>query len=332
MMELDKRATELSQAETVAALPPARKGVEKRRIMNNRADYLFMAVMLLFPTLQFIIFYITTNLNSFALVMQKISDDGSFVWVSDFRNFSRVFTEVFGNADGVGTAVGNSFIVYGVHLAIMPLAIFFSYYIFKKFVGHRFFKVVLFLPQLISIFTMCYIYFNFTDYATTGILKEKFGILQEVPHGLMQKTSPYLFTVILFPYIIFSFGSALLLYLGAMSGINESILEAAKIDGASNLQELLRIVLPQIYPTIKTFLIVGVAMIFSDQFNLVGLYTHEAPVEYRTIGYYFYQVLVKEGQPGYPYLAAFGLVISAVLIPVTLLINKWLDKLDPTMD
>ncbi len=335
MSELEQSAALQAQSETAAqkqALLPDKK---KKSVMSNKADYIFMAVMLLFPTLQFLIFYVVTNVNSFALVMQEISDDGSFVWISDFRNFKQVFTNISENNEMVGTAIGNSFIVYFIHLIVsVPICIMVTYYIYRKFIGYRTFKIMLFLPQIVSLFTMCTIYVYFMNDGVYSFAKEKMGFTGTLGFATDNLDNKYMYASILFGYLFFGMGASMLLYLGAMSGINESIIEAAEIDGANNTSLLFRIVLPQIYSTIKTFLVVGMALIFTDQFNLVNMYgANLSQGKYQTLGYYFYRQLVTTGaMTRYPYLAAFGLVASAVLIPVTLVMNKWLDKLDPCND
>ncbi len=330
MTETERQSYLDAQSETVA--PAKHNGLGKKdwkkRFLQNKADYIFMAVMLLFPTLQFIVFYITTNVNSFALAFQKVvnNENGYYGWAGDFRNFMTVFENIANPDKGIGKAIGNSFLVYLIHLAAMPLGVLFAYYIFRKFFGHRLFKVTLFLPQIVSVFTMCFIYKYFSDYATKEIFDLKYGLFNT---GKSNATN--LLITLIFAYVFFGFGSSMLLYLGAMSGINESIMEAAEIDGANHTSMLFTIVLPQIYPTIKTFLIVGIALIFTDQFNLLSFFTATAPKRTWTIGYYFYyELLVPNAMSQYPYLAAFGLIISVILIPITLVANKWLDKLDPT--
>lgn len=64
---------------------------------------------------------------------------------------------------------------------------------------------------------------------------------------------------------------------------------------------------------------------FSNQFNLLNFYGIGAKSKYETIGYYFYKLTII-GSENYAYVAAFGLLLSAVLIPITLLINRLLNK------
>ena len=119
----------------------------------------------------------------------------------------------------------------------------------------------------------------------------------------------------------------LLMFSGAMSGIDESIIEASKLDGVSFFQELYLIVLPLIFPTVITFITVGVAAIFTNQMNLYSFYGSKAPNDVSTLGYYFYRQTLKAALGEYPYLAAFGILMSCISIPMTILVRKLLQKI-----
>ncbi len=297
--------------------------IKTAKQINDRRDLLFVFCLIAFPALQFIVFYIITNINSFVLAFQSFDATTGFRFVG-FENFKQVFYDL-GNTVEVTKSLVNSFKVYGVHLIINTIAcILFSYYIFKGYIGHKVYKVMLFLPSIISVLTLCMIFRYFADEALPEIAGNLFGWKLE---GLFSNGDTR-YGALMFVYIFFSMGTSMLMYVGAMSGIDQSMLEAANIDGASSWQELTRIVLPQIYPTIKTFLVCGIASLFVDQFNLFNFYGIGADINYSTMGYYFYKLTVQ-GRQYYPYVAAFGLVVSAVLVPVTIALNKWMDKLDP---
>ena len=69
------------------------------------------------------------------------------------------------------------------------------------------------------------------------------------------------------------------------------------------------------------------ASLFSNQFNLFYFEGLGANPKYGTIGYYFYKLIAERGgRQNYAYVATFGLFLSAMLIPVTLIINKLMDK------
>lgn len=297
----------------------------KRKI--NKNDLAFIVAMLILPTLQFFIFYIGTNVNSFALAFQRY-ENGKYV-SNGLLNFKRVFSDLASSTE-VHFALKNSFIVYLTGLIIsIPVAIFFAYYVYKKFPLFRTFKVLLYLPSLLSLLTLCLLYRYFADYAIPDATHKLFGA--QIQYGFYSNAKTQ-YAAYMLAYVLFSAGGTLLLYLGAMSGVSSSVMEASEIDGAGNLTQLLKIVVPTIFPTIKTFFICGIAGLFSNQFNLVYFEGLGAAQKYETIGYYFYKLIAERGgRQNYAYVATFGLFLSALLIPVTLIINKlmtmWQEKI-----
>ena len=293
-----------------------------RKKKVNKSDLIFIIVMLLVPTVQFAIFYIGTNLNSFALSFKTYDKLGGGFVPNGWNNFERVIEDLK-NSEEVIFAVKNSFKVYGVGLLTsLPVAILFAYYVYKKFFGFRTFKVLLFLPSMLSILTLCILYRIFADNSVPDVINSMFGT--EIQGLFADLKTEY--AALMFAFVFFHFGTTLLLYLGAISDVPDSVMEAAEIDGASNFVQLTRVVLPSIFPTIKTFFVCGLAGLFSNQFNLFNFYGLGAEAKYETIGYYFYKLTIK-GQENYAYVAAFGLLLSLILIPITLVINKLLERL-----
>lgn len=82
------------------------------------------------------------------------------------------------------------------------------------------------------------------------------------------------------------------------------------------------------------FLITGVASIFVNQINLYSFYGGTAHASVQTFGYYLYMATKQaDGDYGsYPRLAAFGLILTAVAIPLTLLVRWLLEKFGPSED
>ena len=215
-----------------------------------------------------------------------------------------------------------------MYVFINPISLsfisFFSFYIYKKFPFYRAFKVLLYLPNLLSMLTLCLLYRYFADNAIPDVMNRLFGI--NIVSGFYSNKGTQ-YAAFMLAFVLFGAGGTLLLYLGAMSGISQSVTEAAEIDGAGNLTQLVYIFVPLIFPTIKTFFICGMASLFSNQFNLFYFEGLGANPKYETIGYYFYKLIAERGgRQNYAYVATFGLLLSAMLIPVTLIINKVMDK------
>lgn len=89
--------------------------------------------------------------------------------------------------------------------------------------------------------------------------------------NLVSDTTTQLY-VVLFYSVLVGFGTSSLLYLGAMNGIDPSITEAGEMDGITAFKEYFYIVLPSVYSTFSTLVVVAVAGVFANQLNLYSFF------------------------------------------------------------
>lgn len=305
-------------------------GIERK----DKKKLLFYICGIALPVLQFVIFYVFVNFNSILLAFQEwnIVDGYKF----SLNNFPKVFKDIFVGSDvfTLKYAFINSFKSYFMQLIFCTgLGVLFSNYIYKKNFGHKFFQIILFLPKILSAVVLAVVYTYCLNEGAVLIAEKVFGT--KITALLFDETTK--FNYILFFTIWSSFGTGVLMYTSTMSGISREIVESAQLDGITPFKELIFITLPMIYPTLTTFLVVNFAAIFTDQMSLYTFYgISGAPKENWTVGYYIY----KEAQlaAGYSdwqqfaYLSAFGLILSAVAIPTTLLFKKFLEKVGPSFE
>lgn len=269
-------------------------------------------------------------MNSFALAFQEFDlYDGGLKFIGFDRlweNFKAVFQE-FGEADYLLTAFNNSIIAYLISLVVgLTLALLFSYYLYKKFFMSKFFKVILFLPFIISSVILVIIYKYFVENAIPAFVLDMFGTEIE---GLLSNPDTEFITVLFFS-IWTSFGIQTLIYGSAMSDISSDIVDAAKIDGVTPMREFLYIDIPIIAPTIAVFVVSSTATIFANQMNLFSFYgASAANYDIWTVGYYMYQGITVAPLAEYPYFAAFGLVMTLITIPITWIVRHFMNKTDP---
>lgn len=111
-------------------------------------------------------------------------------------------------------------------------------------------------------------------------------------------------------------GWGTILYLAALTTIDESLYEAARIDGASRLRQVWHVTLPGIRPTIMTLLILNIGSFMAVGFEKILLLYN--PAIYSTadvISTYLYRVGLQSGS--FSYAAAIGIfeaVIGLILI------------------
>ena len=309
------------------------KGQKLRKEKTNRM--IFYSIMIAIPVIHFLIFYVYINFNSILLSLKEyeLADVGGYVWhFTWFKNFATAWSEFTARE----YLIKNSLIFLASDCFIVtPLAVLFSFYLYKKAPLSGFFKVVLFMPQLLSgvILGLLYKYIASDVYGwfVTTVLDKPFeGGLLDLPGTQLGATLAF--------NIFMGFGVNVLLFVGSMSGVNISVVESAKIDGASSLQELWYIVLPLVFNTVVTVVIIYISHLFTNQYNMYTLFNNGAN-QVGTVGYFLY-VQAKDSalyisDPGllsFPVLSALGIILTAIILPITMILRWLLNKYGPSVD
>ncbi|MBQ8294860.1 MAG: sugar ABC transporter permease [Clostridia bacterium] len=296
--------------------------VKKTGFMKKRRqDLLFYIAFMAFPVIQFIVFYVVKNFNSFVLAFQGY-DAFQGYYFNGLENFKKVFYDI-AHEYYFKTGIRNSLIHYGIGLVIgLPLGLTFSYYIYKKFLMSEIFKVILFLPSVVSIVVMQIIWANVMDGMIPEIYFAKTG---NTMLGLMANSKTRFLYLELFNIWV-SFGGSMLYYVGAMARIPDSLIEAAELDGASLWEEFFQVVIPLTWSTVKTLLVVGIAGIFTADLNLYLFYGTGAETDAYIVGYNLLRLTVTSKLDGYPYISAFGMILTAVTMILTFAMRFVLEK------
>ncbi|MBQ3506723.1 MAG: sugar ABC transporter permease [Clostridia bacterium] len=297
----------------------------KRKLLK----ILFYACVIALPVLQFVVFYLMVNFNSILLAFQEYDFFGNSAYVG-FENFESVFKKLFMD-EAFKTIAKNSAVAYVCNLFVgLPLSIIFSYYIFKKCLFSATFRTILFIPQIVSSLVLITAYKIFLDYGMPALAEGLFSADLEPIYSNYDAR----FASVLFFSVWAGFGTQILMYSSAMANVNESIIEAAEIDGIGYFQELWYIVIPMCFSTISTFLIVGVAGFFTNSMGLFGFEGAYVDMEFQTFGYYLYQGIQQNtsNPVAWPELSAFGVVFTLIVAPVTFGVKYLLGKFGPSVD
>lgn len=294
---------------------------------GRKKDLIFYVLMMLFPIAQFSIMYIGVNFNSFLLSFKNIDIDGNYTWT--FSNISDAFN-LLRTSPLLRSAAKNSLSSYLLLTFIgTPLGLVFSFYIYKKLPLSGAFRVILFLPSIISAIVMVTIFQFFVERAIPAFWQKAFNVKIK---GLIENQASRYATIIFYNLWV-GFGTGVLMYSNAMSGIPQEIVESAHLDGATGINEFWKITLPMVYPTLSTFLITGVAGLFTNQINLYSFYGGSAPESVQTYGYYlFTRTQLAKSESEYPLLSAMGLLFTMVIVPLTFGVKWMLEKFGPKED
>ncbi|CAN7761158.1 ABC transporter permease subunit [Paenibacillus sp. LjRoot153] len=124
-------------------------------------------------------------------------------------------------------------------------------------------------------------------------------------------------------------GWGTIIYLAAMSSIDPSLYEAAKVDGASRLKQIVHITMPGIMPTVIILLILQIGSLMSINSDKILLMYNTAT--YNTadvIGTYVYRKGILEAS--FSYSAAIGLFNSVINFMLLILANSFSKRVTET--
>lgn len=127
-------------------------------------------------------------------------------------------------------------------------------------------QTILFLPHFISWVVISALVYNFFDF-NHGIINKFIQSLGGDSINLAISPT-YWFALLPFLYVWKTAGYGSVLYLAAISGINQECYESAMIDGANAFQKIYYITLPLLKPTTIILALLGIGRIMRGQFDM----------------------------------------------------------------
>ena len=258
----------------------------------------------------------------------KKVDYSKGIWNSDWVGFSN-FKYLFSSSDAWvmtrNTILYNvAFIILGTILGII-VGIFLSEVFSKKL--QKLYQTTILLPQLISIVIIAYIVFAFLS-NEAGLINK--GILGEENAINFYNTKTYWPFILIFVNLWKGLGYNSIIYLSAIVGIDKSLYEAAYVDGANRWQQIMRITVPLLKPTIITLTTMSVGRIFYSDFGLFYQVPMDSGALYavtQTIDTYVYNGLTNNSNIGMTAAAGFyQSVVGFILVVISNLIVRRFSK------
>jgi raffinose/stachyose/melibiose transport system permease protein len=273
------------------------------------ALFLYLFVMA-FPT----IFSVVISLSNFR--GGKIFSGGSM----SFAGF-KAYAEIFKDQYFFMALKNNIYIVLVSVLGQIPLSFFLAYILSRGLIkGTDFFQTMIYLPNVIAAVII-------------GILSNRFFLSSNSIWLEIQRyfnpAAEYIpgrnamipiLIVILWMYT----GMYVLIFLANLQKIDVSVIEASKIDGASEMQTLRYIVLPALSGVIITCAILAISGSLKS-FDLIFVMTGGGPAYSTSVLSIYTYMKAFRGAPNYPVANAIStimVVICFILIGITKFVEK----------
>ena len=295
----------------------ARKGNLKTKLLNDWQLY----VLILPGVIYFIVFhYVPLYGIQIAFKDFKVSKGiVDSAWV-EFDNFKTFFNSYYCGRLIINTLLLNVYSLLWSFPVPVVLALLLNRIKQERF--KKFTQTVIYIPHFISTVVMAGMLYIFLS-PETGMINRLINALGGQSIYFMAEAG-WFRTVYIASGIWQSAGWGTILYIAALTGVDQEVYEAATLDGASVMQKIRHIDIPSILPIAVMMLILECGKIMGgDTQKALLLQTKSNTVTSDIIGLYVYNVGL--GQAKYSYTAAIGLfqnLIGFVMIVVVNTISK----------
>ncbi len=307
----------------VLANPRKRKKIRWMRV-------LFIASFMVIPVVQFLIFYVYVNISSIFMAFQR-PEQGEIIFVG-FENFKWMIERFLNGStnpgDDMRLALINTLKTFGVQMIMFVIGMFVSYFIYKKILGYRAFRVIFYLPSIISAVVVSYFYTAFMSPSNffPDFLEKLYGLNYDLASPLAD--SDFANKMVLLNVVWLTFPANIILWGGAFSRIPDSVTESSRLDGASWLREMFQIVLPMVWPTLVLLLTTNIASIFGATGNVFLLTQGNYGTQTLANWMYMrvYEAANPYASPAIYRVSALGLMLTIISCVIALLCRKFLNS------
>ena len=280
----------------------------QRSLVLQRRETL-VSYLFLLPALFFFVGFVITPMamgviTSFTDASLANGNHGTFI---GFTNYIRLFQDpVF-----LKSAVNTVIIVVVAVPTVTGFSLWVGSAIYKMRAGVRsFFRCVFYLPVVTGSVAVVVVWkWMFDKY--DGLFNYIIGVFGGKGLAWTGDAKLALWCIILILFTT-SIGQPIVLYVAALGNVDSSLVEAAQVDGATNLQVFWKIKWPSIMPT--TLYVAVITTINSFQcFALIQLLTSGGPnYSTSTVMYYLYETAFRTTKE-FGYADAMGVILAIVI-------------------
>lgn len=290
---------------------PREQAMAAQRPYTRREQLLTIVLFILPGALIYTLFLIVPIVQAGYYSLYNWNGLGPLTDFVGFDNYTRAFQHnIFQNS------IINTLTITVLSLMVqLPLALILAIMVGRKLPGRFLFRSIFFLPYVFSEIITAIIW-TFVYNPGGGLLNTVLGTLipDYQPIGWLANRDIALyaiFAVITWKY----FGLHMILYMAGLQAINTEIEEAARIDGASELDVLRYITVPLLAPTIRLTIYLSVLGSF-NQFVLVWILTAGGPANAtQVMASYMYRFGIKSFNLSY------GSAIAVIIFGISLIFS-----------
>ena len=299
--------------------------VKKGKKKNALKEYWPLYLMML-PALLYLLINNYIPMAGMVIAFKKLNF-AKGIWASPWAGLKN-FKFLFASRDA--WVITRNTLLYNVAFILVNMVIGIAIAILitevKNIKLKKLYQSAILLPFLMSMVILSYIVYALLS-AENGLVNNSILPLFHIdPIQWYQKYWP---AILIIANCWKGVGYGCLIYIASLIGIDPSFYEAARLDGASKWQEITKITLPSLVPTIITLLLLSIGRIFYSDFGLFYQVPMNSGVLVSTtnvIDTYVYRALIEQGNISMS--SAAGVYQSLVGFCVVMLSNWIVRKVD----
>lgn len=314
--------------EKVSEMSKAAKQKQYRTPFLKTAKKHWMLLLMLVPAVVYVVIFSYVPMTGIVLAFKRYQYAGGIYgspWVG-LDNFKALLV-----AGKLGQVTRNTLLY---NIAFIFLGVIFEMggaILLNELFGKWFKKIAqscMFLPYFISWVVAGAIMYNIFNYEK-GVFNHILNLFGATPFDLYNTPSAWPF-VLIFLKLWKQTGYGSVVYLAAITGLDQEMFEAASIDGASAWQKIRYITIPSLLPTMMIMVLLAIGNIFRGDFGLFYQTVKSSallqPVT-DVIDTYVFRLLINNSDIGVS--AAAGLYQSVLCFITITICNKLVKKIDP---
>ena len=188
----------------------------------------------------------------------------------------------------------------------------------EKLKGQDFFRIVFYIPNILSVVVISGIFSAIYAPDDTGMLNSILRLFGG--ENVAWKGEQNVMTSIVIAMVWQAIGYYMVMYMSSMAAVPESLYESAGLDGANRIAQFFQITIPLIWTNIRTTLTFFVISTINMAYLFVTAMTGGGPNRASNVAlFYMYE---QKNKSGYGYAVAIGVVIFLVSFGLSALVNK----------
>ncbi len=286
-------------------------------VKKGKARSIFIGVCVAPAVILFIIFMVIPTFNVFKMSLYKwggYSNNKEFVGL---ENFSKLLKDT----NFLRSFQNSILLVVCVTVVTMALALIFAAIISReKIKGENFFRIIFYIPNILSVVVISAIFAAIYD-PDTGMLNSFLSIFRGDKDPILWLGDQKLVIFSLIIAMIWqAIGYYMVMYMASMAAVPESLYESADLEGASHIQQFFSITLPLIWTNIRTTLSFFIISCINLSFQFVKALTNGGP-DGATEVFLSYMYKQAYTNSSYGYGMAIGVVVFLFSFGLSALVN-----------